>query len=103
MSQLQTSPLRRPSEPASPHLTSPGAGHQPLASPCEGSVSGALSALLADDCLLVRRQRASLLDWLLMWRTLELRLGEAGGGWGDDDLKLDDEDDIGDKFKLYRR
>ena len=48
MSQLQTSPLRRPSEPASPHLTSPGAGHQPLASPCEGSGSGALSALLAD-------------------------------------------------------
>ena len=24
---------------------------------------------------------------------------EAGGGWGDDDLKLDDEDDMGDKFK----
>ena len=48
VSQLQTSPLRRPSEPASPHLTSPGAGRQPLASPCEGSGSGALSALLAD-------------------------------------------------------
>ena len=25
--------------------------------------------------------------------------GEAEGGWGDDDLKLDDEDDMGDKFK----
>ena len=48
VSQLQTSPLRRPSEPASPHLTSPCAPQQPLASPCEGSGSGALSALLAD-------------------------------------------------------
>ena len=25
--------------------------------------------------------------------------GEAEGGWGDDDLKLDDEDDVGDDFK----
>merc|ERR1711971_965717 len=25
--------------------------------------------------------------------------GEAEGGWGDDDLKLDDEDDMGDEFK----
>ena len=51
---LQTSgsPLRqRTSEAASPGpqlLTSPGPPHQSLASPCEGSGSGALSALLAD-------------------------------------------------------
>ena len=25
--------------------------------------------------------------------------GEAEGGWGDDDLKLDDDDDMGDEFK----
>merc|ERR1719244_464183 len=46
---LQTSPLRRPSEAASPHtqlMTSPGPQHS-LASPSEGG-SGALTALLAD-------------------------------------------------------